>query len=67
MWQCDSCNKRFQEPKHGYAYGRNQDNEVLEIVTEDDEGFSPMEYLNGDSFVYCPHCGSDMITDLDDL
>lgn len=67
MWQCESCDKIFQEPKKGYCIGRNQYNEVYTIVTEDDPGFEIMEYAHGDSFLNCPHCGSDMIVDLDDL
>jgi len=65
MYECDSCGKRFSEPK--YAYSRDKPDGTIQITTSDYDGFEPMSFLHEDSSCHCPFCGSDTITDLNDL
>lgn len=61
MWECDSCEKRFGNPKLAYT-----DADGL-TVTSDSDDFEEIVFATQSGWYYCPHCGSEMINDLDDI
>ena len=63
MYECNYCNKRFEDPQIAYSRTIHDD----KIITRDSAEFDEFEAIHSDHWYYCPNCGSEDITDLDEL
>lgn len=62
MYTCNSCGRQFQRAIAAYSNSKG------EITTSDSPNFEVMSFAHEEhSWYYCPYCGSDQITDHEEL